>query len=272
MIFVQIVSFLTTPEGVRLRYTDRGSGERTIVLVHGWKGSHRMWDPAIHRLAKDFRVIAFDNRGMGESDKPGGRYDFGVLAEDLAFVLQTLDARDVTLVGWSMGCTISLEYLGRGGDRAGRLVLINGPLRLERSPEFPWAMDRDQLSGYMRDLAAGWPDAERDFARGAFRDPDCAFADVYYRIALQMPLEQSIRIVEEQRRVDHTPLLGQLKIPVLALYGRHDPYYPSELAQYIADNAADGRCVIFEESAHPVHYEEPDRFRDVISAFAQGEL
>ena len=65
------MSFLTTPEGVRLRYTDRGEGEHTIVLVHGWKGSHRMWDPAVYRLMREFRVIAFDNRGMGESDKPG---------------------------------------------------------------------------------------------------------------------------------------------------------------------------------------------------------
>src|SRR5439155_19724527 len=62
--------YLTTPDGVRLRYTDRGEGEHTIVLVHGWKGSHRMWDPAVYRLTREFRVIAFDNRGMGESDKP----------------------------------------------------------------------------------------------------------------------------------------------------------------------------------------------------------
>ena len=104
----------TTPEGVRLRVSDRGQGERTIVLVHGWKGSHRMWDPAVYRLMREFRVIAFDNRGMGESDKPAGRYDFEVLAADLDFVLGALEAREVTLVGWSMGCSISLEYLARG--------------------------------------------------------------------------------------------------------------------------------------------------------------
>ena len=76
-------------------------------------------------------MIAFDNRGMGESDKPAGRYDFGVLAADLGFVLEALGADDVTLVGWSMGCTISLEYLSRGGGRVGRLVLMNGPLKLD---------------------------------------------------------------------------------------------------------------------------------------------
>lgn len=266
------MSFLTTPEGVRLRYTDRGEGDQTVVLVHGWKSSHRNWDPAIYRLAKDFRVIAFDTRGMGESDKPSGKYDFEVLAEDLGFVLGELDAREVTLVGWSMGCSISLEYLARGGDRAARLVLINGPIRLQQSPDFPWAMPPEQLSGYMESLAAGWPGAELEFARGAVRDPDSAYVDLYYRTALQMPLEMSIRIVEEQAKLDHTQALAALDIPVLAIYGRYDPYYPVELAQYIASTAKDGRQVIFEHSAHPVHYEEPDRFREVIADFTRGRL
>jgi non-heme chloroperoxidase len=264
------VSFLTTPDGVRLRFTDRGEGAGTIVLVHGWKGSHRMWDPAVYRLMREFRVIAFDNRGMGESDKPGGSYDFGVLAADLGFVLETLDADDVTLVGWSMGCTISLEYLSRGGRRVGRLVLMNGPLRLTQTPEFPWTMTEEQLRGYLDDLAARWPDSEEDFSRGALRDPTSAYANLYYQVALQTPLELAMRIVDEQVRIDHVPVLPTLQMPVLAAYGRHDPYYPIALAEYIARTAPRGSHVVFEESAHAPHYEEPDRFCDVIRDFALG--
>jgi non-heme chloroperoxidase len=168
------MSFLTTAAGVRLRYTDRGSGPHIVVLVHGWKGSHRMWDPAVYRLVREFRVIAFDNRGMGESDKPAGPYDFAVLADDLAFVLESLSASDVTLVGWSMGCSIALEYLARGGQQATSLVLMNGPLKLTQTPEFPWTMSEEQLRGYLDDLAANWPDAEQTFSRGALRDPTSA--------------------------------------------------------------------------------------------------
>jgi non-heme chloroperoxidase len=263
------VSFLTRRDGVRLRYADRGAGEHTIVLVHGWKGSHRLWDPAVYRLMRDFRVLAFDNRGMGESDKPGGRYDFGVLADDLAFVLEATSAENVTLVGWSMGCSISLEYLARGGGGVDRLVLVNGPIKLTRTPEFPWTMSEEQLRGYLDDLAAGWPDAERSFAQGALRDGGSAYADLYYQVALQTPLETAMRIVDEQTRLDHLPLLPQLRIPVLALYGRHDPYYPASLAEYIAEQVRDGSCVIMEESAHAPHYDEPDRFCEVVGAFAR---
>jgi pimeloyl-ACP methyl ester carboxylesterase len=263
------MSYLETPAGVRLRYSDRGSGEKTIVLVHGWKGSHRMWDPATFRLMRDFRVIAFDNRGMGESDKPSGPYDFGVLAADLAFVLEALEARDVTLVGWSMGCSISLEYLSRGGDRAAKLMLVNGPIRLTQTPEFPWTMSEAQLRGYLDELAAGWPDAELGFARGALREPGSAYADLYYRIALQTPLEMAMRIVDEQIALDYRALLPTLQLPVLAAYGRYDPYYPISLAEWIAEQAPNGSYVVFEESAHAPHYEEPDRFCEVVAELAR---
>jgi len=264
------VSFLTTSAGVRLRYSDRGSGAHTIVLVHGWKGSHRLWDPAVHRLMREHRVIAFDNRGMGESDKPEGPYDFAVLADDLAFVLDALSATDVTLVGWSMGCSISLEYLARGGQQAAALVLVNGPLKLTQTPEFPWTMSEEQLRHQLDDLTENWPAAEETFSRGALRNPTSAYADLYYRVALQTPLEMASRIVNEQIRLNHIPLLPDLELPVLALYGRHDPYYPVGLAQYIAENTRRGSYVIFDESAHAPHYEEADRFCEVVGAFARA--
>jgi non-heme chloroperoxidase len=266
------MSFLETPDGGRLRYAERGEGPETVVLVHGWKGSHRMWDPAVIRLAEEFRVIAFDNRGMGESDKPTGRYDFDLLADDLGFVLEALGADEVTLVGWSMGCSISLQYLGRAGGRVARLVLINGPIRLESTDDFEWGLAPGQLDAYVDELVGGWPEAELEFARGAVRDPDGPFARLYYEVALQTELIDSIRIVREQALLDHRSLLAGLQMPVLAIYGRHDPYYEEGCARYIAETAPDGRFLMFEESAHPVHYDEPERFREAITDFARGRL
>lgn len=263
------MSYLTTPDGTRLRFTDRGAGERTIVLVHGWKGSHRLWDPAVDRLAGRFRVIAFDNRGMGESDKPAGPYDFDVLADDLDFVLAELEAREVTLVGWSMGCSISLEYLRRGGDRAARLVLVNGPIVLRATEDFPFGVEAAQLDGYLDDLAARWPEAELEFVRESMREPDGAFSRFSFQVALQTPLEMAMRIVRAQAELDHREVVAGLQIPVLAVYGGLDPYYSGALAAWIADRAPDGRHEIFENSAHAPHHDEAERFAAVVGAFAE---
>jgi pimeloyl-ACP methyl ester carboxylesterase len=265
------VTWLQKPDGVRLRYTDRGEGERTIVLVHGWKGSHRLWDPAVMRLAERFRVVAFDNRGMGESDKPGGPYDFDVLADDLGFVLEELGVEDATLVGWSMGCSISLQYLSRGGGRVGRLVLVNGPIVLRASEDFPFGVQPDQLDGYLDGLAADWPQAELDFVLESMREPDGAFAQFGFQVAMQTPLEMAMRIVRAQTELDHRQAVADLEMPVLAIYGGLDPYYPEALAEWIADRARDGRYEIFENSAHAPHHDEADRFAAVVGAFANQQ-
>lgn len=262
------MSFLETPDGVRLRLSDRGAAEPPIVLVHGWKGSHRLWDPVIARLEGFHRTVAFDLRGMGESDKPCARYDFDELSGDLGVVLTALDLLDAVLVGWSMGATVALSHLRGGGERVGRLVLVNGPLRLTRTPDFPHAMSEEELQGHLRHLRDTWPAGERAFQAQPLLHPEPALVDWLYAIALQTPLDVALRVVGEQAKLDLRAVLEEIEQPVLAVYSAHDPYYPRSLADEIARRARDGRRVILERSAHCIPLEEPDRFCEVLRAFA----
>jgi non-heme chloroperoxidase len=266
------MSFLTTPDGLRLRVCDRGAGARAIVLVHGWKMSHRVFDHPILRLARNFRVVSYDLRGMGESDKPNCRYDFDEHADDLAFLLEELGLEDVTLVGWSMGCSVSLQHLARGGRRVGRLVLVNGPIRLARTGDeaFPWSMTEEVLEAYFTAIEDGWPTQERAFTEESLYRPHADLVDGIFRITQQTPLDVVLKVVREQAKLDFRGLLPRLEIPVLALYGRHDPYYPVELAQWIAGQCPRGSHLVFEESAHYPFIEEKERFADVIAAYARG--
>ena len=265
------MSYLTTRAGLRLRITDRGRGDRPIVLVHGWKMSHRVFDHAILRLSRDERVVAFDLRGMGESDKPDGRYDFDELASDLGFVIEELGLDDVTLVGWSMGCTVSLAYLRGGGRGVGRLVLVNGPIRLARTEDdsFPWSMTEEVLEGYFSAIERDWPTQERAFTVDSLHRPDPDLVDVIFAITQQSPLDVVLKVVREQAKLDYRDFLPQIEVPVLALYGAHDPYYPIALAEWIAAQCPNGEYVVFDESAHFPFIEEKDRFADVIREFGR---
>jgi pimeloyl-ACP methyl ester carboxylesterase len=262
------MSHVVATGGIRLRLSDRGAGDPAIVLVHGWKGSHRLWDPVIARLEHSHRVVAFDLRGMGESDKPRASYGFDELAEDLRFVVDALELRDVVLVGWSMGTTVALRYLDRGGDAVRGLVIVNGPLRLTQTADFPHAMTEAQLEGYLGDLRDTWPAGERDFQAQSVLDPLPALVDWLYAIALQTPLDVALRVVREQAKLDMRDALARLGIPVLAVYSDRDPYYPPSLADDIATRASNGRRVLFHQSAHCIPIEEPDRFCEVLRAFA----
>ena len=265
------MSFFTTASGVRLRLSDRGAGPDTIVLVHGWKGSHRLWDHAIERLQERHRVVAFDLRGMGESDKPRGAYDFDELSGDLADVITGLGLADVTLVGWSMGCTVSLRHMERGGAGVARLMLLNGPLKLTRTDDFPHTMTQEQLDGYLASLVDGWPGAERAFlADSLLETADPLMLDWIYAIALQTPLDVALRVVREQAKLDMRPAVRGLRVPVRAVYSKFDPYYPVSLGETIAESAPDGSLAVLEHSAHCAPIEEPAAFVAVVEDFIAG--
>ncbi len=262
------MAYIQTPDGICLRLCDRGQGERPFVLVHGWKQSHRLWDTTIAGLEERHRVVAFDLRGMGESDKPKSQYDFDELASDLEFILGELDLEDVTLVGWSMGCTVSLQHMHRGGERIGRLILVAGPLRLTRTADFPHALTQEELDAYLAD-AEHWPVRERAFVAESLGEADPELVDWLTRIALQTPLDVALKVVREQAKLDMRSVVEGLAVPVLAVYGRHDRFWPTSLADWIADHAPRGDRVIFEESAHCLPLEETGRFCSVLESFAR---
>ncbi len=257
-----------TTDSTRLRCSDQGSGP-AIVLVHGWKMSHRCWDRAIARLSKTHRVIAYDLRGMGESDKPRSDYNFDEHASDLNDVLSELHIRDAVLVGWSMGCSVTLSYLQAYGGRAAGLVLLNGPIKLIATEDFPYGVDAEVYAAIYQDILDHWPEAEREFVAKYLAEPHPEHVDWFTRIALQTPLDVVLRVVDHQTRLDFRDYLKKLTIPVMAMYGRLDPYYPSDIAEWIADRALKGEHHIFEKSAHCPPIEEAAEFVDVLTSFAK---
>ncbi|MEV4348243.1 alpha/beta hydrolase [Actinoplanes sp. NPDC049596] len=102
---------------IDLYYEDHGSGP-AVVLISGWPFDSRSWEPQIHPLlGAGHRVITYDRRGFGRSSRPAGGYDFDTLAADLDKLLTSLDLRDVTLVGLSLGTGEVARYIGVHGTQ-----------------------------------------------------------------------------------------------------------------------------------------------------------
>ena len=121
-------------DGVRIHFRDEGQG-RPIVLVHGWMMSGRLFERQFEGLAKEFRVIAPDLRGCGESAGRPGSYQVPRYAKDLAELVEHLALKDATIVGWSMGGGITIEYLlAHGVGRVRAVGLVDFPPKLEEDP------------------------------------------------------------------------------------------------------------------------------------------
>jgi non-heme chloroperoxidase len=100
---------------ISLYYEDHGSGP-PVVLLSGWPLDSRSWEPQIHALLEaGHRVITYDRRGFGQSSRPTEGYDFNTLAGDLDKLLTTLDLREATLIGFSLGTGELARYIGTYG-------------------------------------------------------------------------------------------------------------------------------------------------------------
>ncbi|MCQ1948228.1 MULTISPECIES: alpha/beta fold hydrolase [unclassified Arthrobacter] len=110
---------------IHLYYEDQGAGQ-PVVLIHGYPLDGHSWERQTRELlAAGYRVITYDRRGFGQSSKVGSGYDYDTFAADLNTVLETLDLRDVILVGFSMGTGELARYVSRHGhDRIAKLAFL----------------------------------------------------------------------------------------------------------------------------------------------------
>ena len=101
---------MTRNERVHLHVEDSGGDGRPVVLIYGWPLSAESWKAQVGPLRDaGYRVVAYDRRGFGRSEKPADGYDYDTLAGDLVGLLEDLDLHDVTLVGFSMGGGASIS-------------------------------------------------------------------------------------------------------------------------------------------------------------------
>ncbi len=132
--------YIHAEDGTALYYYDWGTGV-PVVLIHGWPLTSASWEYQAGALAEGgFRVVAYDRRGFGRSDWPFTGYDYDTLASDLSTLIDTLDLRDATLVGFSMGGGEVARYIAKlGASRVSKAVLLSAVtpylLKTDDNPE-----------------------------------------------------------------------------------------------------------------------------------------
>ena len=121
--FITVGDENSTP--IELYYEDQGEGQ-PVVLIHGYPLNGHSWERQTRELiAEGYRVITYDRRGFGNSSKVGSGYDYDTFAADLDTLMETLDLRDVVLVGFSMGTGELARYVARHGhERVAKLAFL----------------------------------------------------------------------------------------------------------------------------------------------------
>ena len=129
-------------DGVALRFALSGTGERTLVLVHEMGGSLESWDEVVPHVASSRRVLRYDTRGAGMSQKARGELSFATMAGDIAALLDALRiSGKVALAGVAVGGAIALQFAGQYPERASA-VIVGSPATGIAAARRPAALER----------------------------------------------------------------------------------------------------------------------------------
>ena len=112
--------------GINLHYRDWGGSGQPVVLLHGLASTCHIWDLVAPILAEEFAVVAVDQRGHGESDKPDYGYDFATVSQDLLGVIEALNLEKPVIVGHSWGADVALEFAVAHPDRPRGICFVDG--------------------------------------------------------------------------------------------------------------------------------------------------
>jgi non-heme chloroperoxidase len=229
-----MMNTITSKDGTQIYFKDWGTGP-AVTFSHGWPLNADAWDGQMLFLAqRGFRVVAHDRRGHGRSEQASSANDMNGYADDLAAVIETLDLRNVTLVGHSTGGGEVVRYIGRHGtERVAKAVLIAAvpplllktaanpeglPLEVFDSIRASVARDRSQ---YYRDLAIQFYGANRPGAQVSQ-----GILDQFWLWSMQSGLKNAYDSVKAFSETDFVADLKKIDIPTLVLHGEDDQIVP----------------------------------------------
>jgi non-heme chloroperoxidase len=224
-------SVIKKPDRAHLFLRDWGAG-RAVVFVHGWAVNCDVWQYQMTALSGKARCIAYDKRGHGRSNDPGGGYHYDSLADDLNSVIQELDLQDVVLVGHSMGPAEIVRYLSRHGrSRISRLVLISSALPfILKTSDNPGGIDEAALEERRKQWTQDMPAFLAGNAR-SFVGAEASAETVAWVASLGM--QASLRaLIEINHTITETDLrteVSAVKLPTLVIHGAEDKSAPIDL-------------------------------------------
>ena len=265
---------------VTLHVEDSGGDGRPIVLIHGWPLSGASWSAQVPALTgSGFRVVTYDRRGFGESDKPGdaSTYDYDTLTGDLDAVLTGLDLRDVTLVGFSMGGGEVARYLGaHGSDRVRSAVFAAAiPPCLKLDGDHPnGALDDDSVNGLQAGLEADPPGFLDGFTRNFFSaDGELQVTEAQQQEALGLALQADVHAARECIRswtTDFRADLATITVPTLVIHGDSDAIVPIEKSgQLTQEQVAGSELHVIEGGPHGINTSHTQEFNRELLAFLE---
>jgi non-heme chloroperoxidase len=270
-----------TGEEIKLSYCDYGRGN-PVVLIHGWPLSKEMWEYQLGDLINaGLRVIKYDRRGFGKSSKPWDGYDYDTFADDLKAVMDELNLRNATLVGFSMGGGEVVRYLNRyGTDRVSKIVLISAVTPyMVKTNDNPDGVDEAVFADMMEQMKADRINFLDEFGKKFFgvtlvNKPVSTPLLEYYRMLASFASARStqqaaIAFAQTDFRRD----VEAVSVPTLIIHGDGDKTVPIKNSSDRTSEMIKGsQYLVYDGAPHGLFYTDRERLNmDLINFITSRE-
>ncbi|MFD1721894.1 alpha/beta fold hydrolase [Amnibacterium endophyticum] len=264
---------------VDLHVEDTGGTGRPVVLIHGWPLSGAAWVKQVPALADaGYRVITYDRRGFGRSDKPGRGYEYDTLAEDLHSIIESLDLEDVTIIGFSMGGGEVARYFGKYGSERLRSAVFASAVppylaKTDDNPDGPLddATAEQMASGLKDDRDAFFPQFVRQFY-SVGDDLKASQQEVADAVALceQSDQKAALACMAAFATTDFRGDLQKVNVPTLVIHGSGDGVVPFEgSGERTHETIAGSELHVIHGGPHGVITTDADEWNRVVLDFLQ---
>src|SRR6266516_5862385 len=219
---------------IQMYYEMHGDGEPLVVIL-GLGTDVSEWDGIIRWLANKYRVLAFDNRGAGRTDKPDIPYSIEMMADDTEKLMRVLGIERANILGVSMGGRIALALALQSPTSVKKLVLVLTSARIIKS----WRR-------ILYSVLSGLP-----IFRSKYPQPRYAFT----------------RQLKASSKFDYTGKLHELDVPTLILHGKKDRSAPYVLAEELNTGIQGSKLLTFTGGHLFFLIRERQQFLDAVAAF-----
>lgn len=237
-----------------------------VCLAHCFTTDHRFWDAQMDALV-DFRVLRFDARGHGESDKPPAAYTLSMMADDVAGLIESLSLGAVNYVGVSMGAMIGQTLALEHPHLVKSLTLANVPCEYRDDQITLWRERAEEVNqGGIEAVHAGL--MSRWFTDEAAQNAIPGYTYLDQTLPKFTP-RCFASVTEAMCGLNTTSRLKTLNVPVMLIASPDDPGVPQEISELMARLIPDTRLHWLHPARHLATLEHPERFNELLLEFLE---
>jgi pimeloyl-ACP methyl ester carboxylesterase len=251
--------------GPQLHYAECGASDGDAVLfLHGWPDSWFSFSRVMPLLTSRYRAIALDQRGFGDSERPGCCYSIRDFASDAAAFLDAMSLERATVVGHSFGSFVARRLAIAYPDRVSRLVLIGSGWSSGNSV----MRELQTIAGQLVDSVS--PAFARDFQASTAHVPlPVAFFERIVAESLKLPATLWSEILNGLVAYDDADQLATIAAPTLLMWGDHDALFSREDQDRLLAAIPGARLSIYDDTGHCPNWERPEKVAADLNAFLQ---